>query len=647
MTQSNKSPIKIRLAKTDNSRNGESNASPIAGKRSPFDGRSGTGLSHESTEHGARDNPDNVPTAAVDLKTIEELIKKSKPTYAKVDHGSHFRRLMLRISVVAILVASVLQLSENEEVIGMVTEVYSKFFAKKELQTPVTTSFRSKKSVSPRKQQIEFEATPCPKLSQIALNPNYAGMQNQIAVMQSECHLLSDDLSQAVDDLVSLNSAIKNDGPTLVDSSAITVFGEALTLEVFALLRMGKISDADALLTNRCQVWKATYGCVAKFSVLVSKGLTNAANTAYSKIKPEISEQSPRLQSLFFLAAARLASASGERGGALSLFDSAIEIAPTSRPALLLRIIEEKMLFMIKIGQFDRLASIAQRSEASFENENPQVLWKIQLLGELSDSKRARQSLLNFLSKESYVYRMRIDSQFISGIGPISIQYGMGDRYLRLVRSAYRYQQSLYKISPLQHIPLKIWEVRTLISFEQFEQALPVIQEVLTLDPKNALAHHLRGICLLNLSSHGKYQQLAAEAFQNAVSASQSWESQFGLGIAQLRNSKIREAFEAIELINRHSLTPQQKYWTTLLMAEYNLTTNRERQAIPLLQEILVASPDSYQGLKLLAQVFEKMGKKKESLQTQEKLDKLQTKVNYLNTPEGISSPLGPLSFNY
>lgn len=464
------------------------------------------------------------------------------------------------------------------------------------------------------------------------------------AVAQAECHYMSGKLLEALSDLRPVSSQLlRADEAKLNDPRSDLGYGFILLLEL--MLDLGRDDDRINMFAERgCSQWVPTPTCLGRLIVMTQRGHNSLVATGYSRLLPQVALFPPALQSTLHKFHARWARANGQKELASQSYTRAIQTAPKVRPVQLLNLWVENLLYQYRLGAFDGITALARDAERALTTVDRQDKWKIRLLGDLADPKLAAKAMADFFQKESTAYLARGDREFVAGIGLLAIQHGLAEKYLRLLKNASMYATGSLKSSQMSLKRLDSWEIRTLLALDRYEGAIKASVAFQKRYGDDFRSRHLRAVGILGLSEHPQYQKQAADLFRQAADERPNWESIYGLGIAQIRAGFPNGTSPILERYLALPQNPKLTYWGQLFQAEFLIATGKPGKAIPLLLQAQQSMPQSFQTLILLSEAYAAQGKKSDANRIKQQLDDLRRSVSYLRTPEGVSSPIGPLA---
>ncbi|MEZ4744231.1 MAG: hypothetical protein R3B45_17565 [Bdellovibrionota bacterium] len=466
-------------------------------------------------------------------------------------------------------------------------------------------------------------------------------------VRVADCFQVKNNSTDANIVLKSVKTDMLKMSDTTIKNSMIkgTGYGEGYLLSILILISQGRIDDALLFGKNRCLSWKFSPTCVGKILLMAMSGKLNVANSGYKMIAPGSARGAEVSRAYYYYAGGRLASLQGQSSASDERYSKASRLSTKSNAALSKEIYNAWSLDLYlrkDTANLTKLAHKLRQNPTKVSEED--IMWKILLYKSLIDPKQGSKNLKKFFEHQSTGYKVRGDYEFALAIGSDSIRWNLSRPYSAFLSEINGYLRTRQHASSAIMSRLDLWNIRSNIALGQYDRTFRMIENYEKRYGKSYLTRHIKGIAYMNLNGHSSSQLLAAREFRASISKRPNWQGYYGLAISLLHAEELRAAWQAIKKLERMVTTNVGKKWHALALAEYLIADGKAKGALELIHKILASDPNSITAWEIKAVAHRKLIQAHEARRAQQKADSLHQTIGYLNSDEGINSPIGPLA---
>ena len=437
----------------------------------------------------------------------------------------------------------------------------------------------------------------------------------------AECFLALDDAPNAEEILRPLKAKLEITPENILNrQKASGTLADAQQILVMTYLKMAKAREAGAIVRRHCPRWQQTNTCVAKLLIHADRRYDP------TNLKP-LFETSGRLdrkaQARLWYAGARVALHEKRSKVADQRFGFALKSAPIDALSLRKQIYEAQAIDLYRRGETARLQTRIIAAKTDLKALDRKAKIKLSMFEELTQATDKRRTLKKLLTREDITYRARSDMDLIDILGPESIRYGLETDYLRLLNRTRKLFSERLGAGSAALKRISLWEIRALFAQKQYDATLHALGQHEADFGQNRITRHFMGLLDLQSDSSAESARMAVEHFQEALRIKGSWESRYALGVALIRGKRADTVPALIRDLENALLTPEERFWTDMLKAEWYIAVEKYVNAIKLLQDWIKKAPDYATPRELLVDVLIKMGNKTGAEEQQRTIDDL------------------------
>ena len=452
-----------------------------------------------------------------------------------------------------------------------------------------------------------------------------AGLEFEAQFAIAECYYLRGDYFQSYR-LLQKNEQQLRDG--------------SLLLYTILLLKRRQFSAVRALLRGKCVApdqHQQFFPCLAQallhwqqsgqlsFSTKPSSVHENNPYSAVAWLLQALHHRTYDLSSKYIAQA----TSAGERG---------------KRRAALSYVYETLIRFTYLHGSVAQLKKLHALAVYKLQDEHTAAHWWVSLVAKLGTAKVKKKEVLYVLSSKDNFARMYDNFDFLNIIGVESIYFGYSVLWETVIKRIQRYQKRVWKAEAREAVQLlQQWRTRILVARKRTREVIKNLKAYANSYGKDYFYCSFLGMALMNMPGKSG-AQTSTTLLAHSLSLRDSWDNNYAYALALLKNDRIAQLTSHMRKLKQLAITPVHKKWLFLLRAEIKISRGRHNVAINDLRGYIAKHPHSFVAHRLLVTAYMRANRPREAVVVRKAYDRLQKRVPYYSTEEGLSSPIGALA---
>ena len=418
--------------------------------------------------------------------------------------------------------------------------------------------------------------------------------------------------------------------------------GEPLLLYTILLLKRRDFSTATKLLQSKCNPLgqnRHFFPCLAQ----ALQRFVQSGRITFSSV-PTATESRSSYSAIAWML---LALQRGEyRISSESMIKAAISGVNSNRLVALSYVYETLMRHTYRYGSKNEVAELQEVAAQNLRDEHSAASWWVRFLARIKLAETGKRELLHVISSKENLTRMYDNLDFLTIVGIESIRLGYTEALGTLLNKLWQYQRHTWSSAAKEALRfIDQWKIRINLANDHNRSVIKNMKIYANNYGQDYFYCFFRGITMMSMiGKSGKYDAPIA-LISRSMSRHASWENNYAYAVALLKGSKASQLIKHMTKLTNMAVTPAQKNWLFLLKAEVKISTGKYNDAITDLRNHINSYPQSFTAHRLLTAAFMRANKHKEAGVVRKAYERLQKNVPYYNTPEGMTSPIGPFAF--
>lgn len=466
----------------------------------------------------------------------------------------------------------------------------------------------------------------CYDLMPRALKVNIAELEFEAQVAIAECYYLRGDYLQSY---------------RLLQKNEQQLQDESLLLYTMLLLKRRQFSAVRALLQGKCvrpAKHQQFFPCLAQ-GLLSLQQSGRVSLTVEPSVAPENSSYSAiawLLQALYY----RTYDVSSD------YITQATSVGERSNRRVALSYVYETLIrFTYQHGSAEQLNRIRALAVHKLHDEHAAAHWWVRFVARLGTAEVKKKEVLYVLSSKDNFARMYDNLDFLNIIGTESIYFGYSALWETVIKRMQHYQKRTWKTEARATIQfLQQWRTRILVARDHRREVIKSLKSYVNNYGKDYFYCFFLGIALMNTPRNNATYRSSTALLARSLSLRDSWDNNYAYALALLKSGRSAPLTGHMHKLEQLAITPVHKKWLFLLRAEIKISRGRHDAAIRDLRGYIAKHPHSFVAHRLLLATYMRANRPREAVVVRKAYDRLQNRVPYYSTEEGLNSPIGALA---
>lgn len=301
-----------------------------------------------------------------------------------------------------------------------------------------------------------------------------------------------------------------------------------------------------------------------------------------------------------------------------------------------------------------RLKQVAKQASRDLRGEHPNSYWWTQTLTGFADQRKRKFAGMSFLSNFSSYAKLYNDLDFFDLIAGECIKLGYSEALANMIRKIQKYQAKTYRRSTSGALQmLTAWRVRVMLVENRYTDVLKILRAYGKNYGKDYFYHFYYGVALMKRVGNHDANLRASRHFSRSIKKKNSWEAAYGyttslLALVQLSNTTnnaTNRFTQHLKKLERLSIGKNRRDWLFFLKARAKIVRGETTDTTKELLDYAQKHPRSFAVYELLLSAYSRSGQHRQVSDIRRVYDKLQRRIPYYSTTEGVSAPLGAFAF--
>ncbi len=317
----------------------------------------------------------------------------------------------------------------------------------------------------------------------------------------------------------------------------------------------------------------------------------------------------------------------------------------SNRRVALSYVYETLMRFTYLHGSTEQLNKLHALTVQKLRDEHAAASWWVRFLTKLRAEEVKKREVLHAISSKDNFSRMYDNFDFLNIIGIESIYLGYSGALEIVINRIWQYQRRTWNAEAREAVQfLEQWKTRILVARKRYRDVIKNLKNYANNYGKDYFYCFFRGIALMNMmGKNGAYKSPTA-LLSHSLSLRDSWDNNYAYALVLLKSGKTALLANHMDKLKRMAITPLHKKWLFLLRAEIKISSGKHDAAITDLRGYIAKHPHSFTAHRLLVAAYRRANRRQEAIVVRKAYDRLQKRVPYYSTTEGMSYPLGPFA---
>ncbi len=317
----------------------------------------------------------------------------------------------------------------------------------------------------------------------------------------------------------------------------------------------------------------------------------------------------------------------------------------SNRRAALSYVYETLMRFTYPRGSATQIKRLHDLAVQNLSDEHAAASWWVRFLAKLGTAKAKKREVLHALSSEDNFGKMYDNLDFLNLLGIESIYLGHDAALETVINRIWQYQKRTWHAEAEEAIQfLQQWKTRILVARKRSREVIKSLKDYASNYGKDYFYCFFLGVALMNVTGKSGTYKSPKALLARSLSLRDSWENNYAYAIVLLKSGQATPLAKHMHKLKRMSTSPVHKKWLFLLRAEIKISRGKHAAAIRGLRDYIAKHPHSFAAHRLLVAAYMRAHRPREASVVRKAYDRLQKRVPYYSTDEGMSSPTGPFA---
>ena len=317
----------------------------------------------------------------------------------------------------------------------------------------------------------------------------------------------------------------------------------------------------------------------------------------------------------------------------------------SNRRVALSYVYETLMRFTYQRDSTEQLNKLRALTVQKLRNEHAAASWWVRFLTKLRVEEVKKREVLHAISSKDNFSRMYDNFDFLNIIGIESIYLGYSEALEIVINRIGQYQRRTWNAEAREAIQfLEQWKTRILVARKHHRDVIKSLKNYANNYGKDYFYCFFRGIALMNMMGKSGAYKSPTALLSHSLSLRDSWDNNYAYALALLKSGKAAPLANHMGKLTRMATTPVRKKWLFLLRAEIKISSGKHDAAIAALRGYIAKHSHSFTAHRLLVAAYMRANRRQEAIVVRKAYDRLQKRVPYYSTTEGMSYPLGPFA---
>ena len=455
-------------------------------------------------------------------------------------------------------------------------------------------------------------------------NLSELGFNDQFAI--AECYYLRGDYLQSYRLLQDKQEQLHND---------------ALMLFTILLLKRRQFKAATSLLQDKCVSTNrenSFFPCLARALLQ----LQQFGRTTFNTRPTGINDSNPYSSIAWLLFALR----EKHYDVSSAYLTKATSVgAKSNRRVALSYVYETLMRYVYRYGSKEQTKALHRLASRQLQEEHDKASWWLDFVAKLKLSDAKRREILYVVSSQGNFSGMYDNLDFITIIGMESVKLGYSNALKTVINRIRRYQQRTWKNQASETLKfLEQWRIRIMVARLYNSEVLKNLKNYEKYYEKDYFYCFFYGTTQMRMMGERGSHTPPTALLARTLAKRDVWDSNYAYALALLRSGKAALLARHMPKLKRRANTSIRKNWLFLLRAEVKISSGKHTAAIKDLRSYIAKHPRSFTAHRLLIVAYMRAKQQKEAMVVRKVYDRLQKRVPYYSTEEGMTSPLGPFA---